>query len=384
MSSIIRTDRWLLKPTTAQRSWINRTQARYRAYVDALIGVVCVSWPEVAAAKSQCQAVESLIHATSRRPAVKYPYFDHRFPKFPAYLRRTAIRVAVGQVSSFVTRYGSWQSGRRKRQDANPPRRTTTSAAHPALYRGQSIKFDVDYQTASIKVWNGTDWVWTDIPITRKRHRHEAPINKALSPLLVTMGNRTCLAIPFEIPKIVQPTLGAPVCAVDLGIHTTATASIVHSDGTVTARRFIHRAADIDRRDRGLVRVRGRARRTVKLSCGFCRALYRKARHRNRELSRSMARGLVTFAQAHETMVIVFEHLIRMAPSRRPAWNPTALAFPRLATSGAGPPCGSDCRGDWLARVVRDSTRYFGTDLRWQRRTDARSAQYRTGHVPER
>ncbi|HEU0198543.1 MAG TPA: IS200/IS605 family accessory protein TnpB-related protein [Nevskiaceae bacterium] len=309
MASIIRTDRWKLKPSSTQRLWIRRTQAEYRAYVQALIGVVWVRWPTIATAGSQCVAVEALVHATSKRPAIRYPYFDRHFRKFPSYLRRAAIRAAVGQVASFATRYDRWQGGVRQRRTVAPPRRTGVNAINPALYRGQNVKFDKDYTVASIKVWNGTDWVWADVPITGKRRRHEASANKALSPTLLVQGDRTCLAVPFKIPKVWPSASDAPVCAVDLGINTTATASIVHSDGTVTARRFVHRAADIDRRDRGLVRIRGRARKTAKLSRGFCRALYRKAQHRNLELSRQVARELVAFAQANEAAVMVFEHL---------------------------------------------------------------------------
>ncbi|MDX2097250.1 MAG: hypothetical protein SFW36_05690, partial [Leptolyngbyaceae cyanobacterium bins.59] len=56
-------------------------------------------------------AVERLIHATAHRPTVKYPGIDQTFHKFPSYYRRAAIAFAVGQVSSFVTRYQEWQSG---------------------------------------------------------------------------------------------------------------------------------------------------------------------------------------------------------------------------------------------------------------------------------
>lgn len=78
----------------------------------------------VFAAESQCAAVERLVHATAKNPNQRYRLFDQRFPKFPSYLRRAAIEAACGQVSSFVTRYAMWQSGRRKRRAALPPLRT--------------------------------------------------------------------------------------------------------------------------------------------------------------------------------------------------------------------------------------------------------------------
>ncbi|HEU0197746.1 MAG TPA: transposase [Nevskiaceae bacterium] len=308
-TSLIRVDRWPLRTTHEQRAWVVATQREYRAYAAALMGVVWTHWSTIDGAGSRCHAVEGLIHATARRPVVRYPYFDRRFHKFPSYLRRAAIEASLGQVSSFIERQDRWQSGRRNRRTAAPPKRTGANELNPALYRGQNVKFDTTCEVAEIKVWNTCDWIWTKFPILHKRQRHLAPQNKALSPMLLTHGSKIHLAVPFEIPKKRLRTLGAPVCAVDLGINTTATASIVHRDGTVTARRLFHRATDIDRRDKGLVAIRGKARKTAKLSHGFCRALYRKARHRNIEMSRRIGRGLIEFAQTHGAEVVVFESL---------------------------------------------------------------------------
>jgi len=77
------------------------------------------------------------------------------------------------------------------------------------------------------------------------------------------------------------------VCAVDIGINTLATASIVSSHGTIVARKFFHPAADIDRRNRRGTRIRGKARETANLSKGFCRGLYHKARHINEQIAQS-------------------------------------------------------------------------------------------------
>jgi IS605 OrfB family transposase len=109
------------------------------------------------------------------------------------------------------------------------------------------------------------------------------------------------------------------VCGVDLGIRKTATASIVTQDGTVVARRFFHRGADIDRRDKGLMQVRQKARLTMgtsgKLSAGFCKAIYLKARHRNLDMAQSLSREIVAFAQEHGAQAIVLEHLKHYRPS---------------------------------------------------------------------
>ncbi len=314
MHKVIRTDRWSLSVSQQQRKMLQGTVALYREYCRALIGVLWVHYREVSSGPFPVAAVERLIHATQKNPNPKYAFFDQRFPKFPGYLRRAAIMAALGQVSSFSTRYDRWQGGSRQRRDALPPRRTADNTLNPPLYRGQCVRFDDDYQHAEIKVWSGTDWIWTTLKIAAKRHRHEASQNKALSPTLLADGKGIQLAVPFKVPvqypsrKSVQR-----VCGIDLGIRTTATASIVTTDGTVVARRFFHRGADIDRRDKGLMQVRNKARLTMgksgKLSAGFCKAIYRKARHRNLDMAQRLSKAIIAFTQKYGAEVIVLEHL---------------------------------------------------------------------------
>lgn len=59
--------------------------------------------------------VESLIH-TTRDHAAAYPTFDQRFYKFPSYLRRDAIRTAIGNVfpTNLWFRTGKLLAGRAK------------------------------------------------------------------------------------------------------------------------------------------------------------------------------------------------------------------------------------------------------------------------------
>lgn len=122
INSIVRTDRWQLSLTQIQSEYLKQTEKMYRSYARALIGVVITSFPQIASADSPCAAVEKLIHQTTKNPLPRYRYFSKNFYKFPSYLRRAVIQAAVGQVSSFVTRYNIWQQGRRNRRDALPPK----------------------------------------------------------------------------------------------------------------------------------------------------------------------------------------------------------------------------------------------------------------------
>jgi IS605 OrfB family transposase len=263
-------------------------------------------WTEIAQATSRCAAVEKLIHKTSSNPNPKYRYFQKRF-YFPSYLRRAAIEFALGQVCSFLTRYYDWQSGNRKRKDALPARFNPETRCYPALYRGQCIKFSTDFGEAQIKVGNGSDWVWTKVQITQLRERHLLNHSQGLSPSLIVKDGKAHLSMPFKLHP--EKLGGKLVCAVDVGINTTATATIVGSDGTVIQSAFFHRGGDIDRRDKVLGQIRHKAKLTKKLHKGFCRGLYRRAQGINHNMAQHISQEIVQFALAHGASVIVFEAL---------------------------------------------------------------------------
>ncbi len=305
VKSIIRTDKWILNPKAEDKLCLQLTVDEYRAFCKALCYVILGRWVKLQNADSKCVAIEKLIHQTKNNPNPKHKYFINRFWKFPSYLRRAAIEFAWGQVSSYLTRYRIWQSGIRKRKDANPPVFNPTAKCYPALYGGNLIKFDSDYATASIKVWNGSDWIWSAISIASVRNRHL--VGKRLSPYLVVSKTKCHLAVPFKIEP--DNLKGETVCAIDVGINSLATAVIVNEYGTVTARKFFHPSADIDRRDKQAAIIRRKARKTKKLHCGFCKTHYRKARNINLNISQQVSRKIVNFALIHSANVIVFEDL---------------------------------------------------------------------------
>jgi putative transposase len=303
--SIVRTDKWSLQPLPEVRRYLQATVNKYRAYCKALNYVVMGHWPELAESKSFCAAVEKLIHRTNTNPNPKYSYFEKRFYKFPSYLRRAAIEFVKGQVSSYLTRYRSWQSGMRKHRTAKPPVFNVDANGYPALYKGQLVKFDAHLRVAWIKVWDGSDWVWAEVALTGKGRRHLT--GSILSPYLVVSEKHCHLAVPFSVVPPKWET--DAVCAVDLGINTLATASIVRLDGTVLARKFIHPASDIDRRDRQSNLIRRKARKTKTLHRGFAKTHYRRAQGINANMAQQVSRQIVNFALEHGASTIVFEDL---------------------------------------------------------------------------
>jgi IS605 OrfB family transposase len=310
---IIRTDIWSLNLTAQQRLLFAETVKVYRRLCRHLVGVIFTHWSELGSLTSQpvIPAVERLVHQTSQNPDVKYPGIDRTFHKFPSYYRRAAIAFAVGQVSSFVTRYREWQAGIRNRRDAKPPTLNADAGCYPVLYKGQCYKLH-GYDQVEIKVFTGSDWVWTTVQISGLRERHTVDSNKLLSPSLI-FNKRNChLSVPFEChPQKRQSDNN--VVAVDLGINTTATVSVVTFDGTVIHREFIHPGRDIDRRDKRLKSVSLRASKTMgkggNLHKGFCSNTYRKCRNMNQNIAHIVSKRIVNIAKQFNAEAIVFENL---------------------------------------------------------------------------
>ncbi|WP_287257113.1 hypothetical protein [Moorena sp. SIO4E2] len=242
-TKVIRTDKWRLNPTCDQKILFGETIKVYRQACRYLVGIIFTHWSELGGltADQLTPAVERLMHQTAKRPQVKYSQFNKAFYKFPSYYRRAAISFAAGQVSSYVTRYSEWQSGTRKRRDTKPPKLNADTGCYPALYKGQCYKlhgFDSAKPFAKrglrpplreqveIKVFDGSDWVWTRVEITGLRKRHQVASNKMMSPSLI-FNQRYChLSVPFNCkPEKRKPE--ANVTAVDLGINTTATIAVV-------------------------------------------------------------------------------------------------------------------------------------------------------------
>lgn len=299
------------------------TVAEYRLYCRALCIVVLNHWSTLSQADSFSAAVERLMHPTAKNPNPKHRYFAKRFYKFPSYLRHSAIEFAKGQVSSYLTRYNQWLGGDRPSRTIRPPVFNPVSGCYPVMYRGQQVKFDENYTVASLKLWDGKEWLWHEIPIRKVRDRHLLGTMK--SPSLV-IHRRCHLSVPVAFKPTRLPDADR-LCAVDIGINTLATASIVSSNGTVAARAFIHPAADIDRRHKRGVLIRRHARKTARLSEGFCRHWHRKAKHINQQIAQSASRRLVNFALEQQAHIIVLENLKGWRPKAGSRRSPLRQRF---------------------------------------------------------
>lgn len=316
---IIRTDKWSLNPSATQQNSCAVTVSVYQRACKFLTSIVYTHWNLLGSlnTKEAVPIVEQLMHKTKKNPYPKYLIFGKVFYKMPSYYRRAAIAFALGQVSSFVTRYRNWQCGQsRNKRDAQPPKLTIGSNCYPALYKGQCYRLD-SLNEVDIKLFNGKEWIWQTIKISSIRNRHSLPSNKQLSPYLIEKNGKWQLAVPFHCkPENIEGV--NRVVSVDQGINTTAVVSVVDLAGTVIHREFIHPGKDIDRRDKRLKSIAKKASKTMgrqgKLHKGFCSNTYRKCRNINRQIAHQVSKKIVQIALDFDCSVIAFEYLKNWKP----------------------------------------------------------------------
>ena len=132
-----------------------------RIYRDALrfvIPIVNAHWDEVKDfeyVKQRMTYTEKLIHSTDENQA-RYD-FDEEFPKFPSYLRRAVLNLALGIVSSYRSNLANWE----KEPKGQAPQLGLTHYAYPAYYKKNLFhNFDPIRQTVELKVFKNGDWVF--------------------------------------------------------------------------------------------------------------------------------------------------------------------------------------------------------------------------------
>ena len=129
---------------------LNETVCIYRKALAYLIGVVNENWNAVKRIDTgnleQQRYIDKLVHSTKNHEA-KYPDFDKLFYKYPSYLRRATITVAIGAVSSYRSNLANWEVSDKK--DKQPTLQVDRKAL-PIFFRDDM--FLVDGAPEKVKV----------------------------------------------------------------------------------------------------------------------------------------------------------------------------------------------------------------------------------------
>ena len=250
---------------------------------------------------------DSLIHSTKSNIA-KYSDFDIQFNKMPQYLRFSVINTALGYLSSYHSNLDNWEYSN---IDTKAPTLQTHLHKMPVFYKDGMYKDDCVGDAVRLKLFVNNDWNWVEIQLKHtdvvsiQRHMQNAKISV---PILERRNKKWFLRFAFEeqVQLNKTPLKEQRILAVDLGINTDVTCSVMNIDGAILARKFVNFASDKDHLSHTLNKIK---KIQQKYSSHNATKLWRYATFCNNELANKIANQIVSIAVEYQCDVIVFEHL---------------------------------------------------------------------------
>jgi IS605 OrfB family transposase len=289
----------------------------YRAAVSYLVDVINIEWVSFIelTANYRINLTEKLVHKTKDNPYPSY-VFDTVLPKFPSYLRRSAISDAMGIVSSYrsnlsnynLERYTAISSG--KKFQKLPPTLKLKHFKCPALYSGNMFNI-IDRTHAEIKIHKNNDWVWLTVALREQdiKYMEKNCSGKKFSPILLKKDNNYYLQFSFQYETILRNTKlkDKIIVSVDLGINHSAVCSAMNPDGTVIGRKFINQPVEKDRMNHSINRLC-----LKQYQSGHGAKLVKPWAHINNlkdEITNKTVNAIIDFAIECKADIIVFEYL---------------------------------------------------------------------------
>ena len=258
--------------------------------------------------KERFAYADSLIHSTKSNIA-KYPEFDIQFYKMPSYLRFSVINAALGHLSSYHSNLENWE------YDYNNKGKVPSLQTHlnklPTFYKGNMYLDDCDGDAVRLKLFVNNDWNWVTIQL---KHTDVVNIQRRMQtakmsvPTLEKRNKKWFLRFAFEeqVQLNKTPLEEQRILAVDLGINTDATCSVMNVDGAIIARKLVNFASDKDHLYHTLNKIKMIQQR---FGSHNTTKLWRYATFCNNELASKIANEIVSIAVEYQCDVIVLEHL---------------------------------------------------------------------------
>lgn len=279
----------------------------YRSALRFIIPIVNMHWDELKEYKSIKQRMthtEKLIHSTSENKA--HYNFDDEFSKFPSYLRRAVINQALGIVSFYRSNLEKWE----KDPKGAHPKLNMIHYTYPAYYKGNLFRnFDSIRQTIELKVFKNGDWVYEVYRLKRSDctyYQRYLTGKKQNVPIIQKKGRRFYTTFSYEEKTHLIPEESInKICAVDLGLGTDATCSIMDENGTVYARKFISFSKEHDR----LCTQLGRIKRNQKRGSRHNKTLWRKVAGIGQDIADKTTKAILDFGNEHGVDAFVLEYL---------------------------------------------------------------------------
>lgn len=279
----------------------------YRQALTYLIPIINDGWKELSQyefSNQKYNQIEKWVHSTQNNQA-QFD-FDKKFPKFPTYLRRSAISKTLGIVSSYRSKLANWE--------VNPvgqiPKLQLVHYEYPAYYKGNLFKnFDPIHQTIELKVFKNGDWVYEQYGLKQSDctyYKRYLAGKKQNVPILQKKGRRFYATFSYEenVQLVPEESIDK-ICAVDLGLNTDATCTIMDKDGTVYARKFISFSKEHDR----LHTQFGRIKRNQKRGSHHNKTLWRSVAGISQDIADKTVKAILDFGNEHGVDVFVLEYL---------------------------------------------------------------------------
>lgn len=283
------------------------TVSVYRHAVDYLINVCLKEWDSISAINGnllQQQYVERCIHFTKYNPDPIYD-FDTKFYKMPSYMRRGAINEAIGKVSSYNSNLANWIED----SVGKEPSRPKAGYVFPSMYR--TVMYNrISVYTAQIKVYVRNTWDWITVSLGKSDMDYiyrRCKSRRQCTPTLQKRGKEWFLDFPFEERVKLADTsvYERIIVAVDLGINTPATVSVMRPDGTILGRHFCKLPKETDH----LMHSINRIKKAQQHGNRKMPVLWAKAKGINHDITVKTANFIMDIAVLYSADIIVFEHL---------------------------------------------------------------------------
>ena len=253
--------------------------------------------------------IERYLHASTIRDHerdAKDDTFDRLFPDFPTYLRRTALKKAIGAVDAYHAAVANWKRGGKK---GAMPTLNYDQDFDLALYDG-IYKWDGFGPQMAISILSYMEsgkWEWCDYFVDESdfmyvlRHAGDA---SASSPVLHYNGQGFRLNILYT-KSVTYPDSVEVICAVDIGVNYPAVAVIMTCTGRIIDKLYVKGGVNEERIRKGLRQI-DIAHRNGNHST---RRISRDIRNHNDALVKEAVRKILDFALKYNASCIVMENL---------------------------------------------------------------------------
>ena len=283
---------------------------QYRSAVKFFVDVCLKEWNELSLISNtqyQQSYVESKTVTTKNRKTVPYD-FNKVCYKMPAYLRRASISEALGKVTSYKSNLSNWEN-EDKRVRGKQPTLTKVGNVYPVLYKSNMFLKTDDYKS-KIKVYRNNTWDWIEVSLRKSDVdyiKHHCNSLKEMSPRLQKRGKQWFLDFSFKqtVKLVTTPIREQTILAVDLGLNSSATCSVMRSDGTVLGRKFLHLPKEYDSLRRKIEHIK----KAQKHGSRNVSNLWAYARGVNDDIAVKTANFIMETAILYNVDCIVFEHL---------------------------------------------------------------------------